>query len=117
MGFLAGCRVIGGVWLTGEFDKLETVLAVRLGRVDGVENPDDDDGAGMARLSRIGGIRNADDEDGVGSVIVCRRFAARFALSIWPVAAFCCSVSRLVVMTCNCFSLLVGFLLVASFAV
>ena len=103
MGFIAGCKVIGGVWLTGEFDKLETVLAVRLGRVDGVENPEDDDGAGMVRLGRVG-IGNADDEDGVGPVIVCRRFAARFALSISPVAAFCCLVSRSVVITCTCFS-------------
>ena len=107
--------MIGGVWLTGEFGRLETVLSVRLDRVDGVENPDDEDGVGTVRLGRTGGIGNADGKDGVA--VDCCRLAARFVLSISPVAAFCCLFSRLVVMSCTCFSVVVGFLLVASFAV
>jgi len=116
VGFLAGCKVIGGVWLTGELDKLETVLAVRLGRVDGVENPDGDDGAGVARLRRIGSI-GADDEDGTGKISVGRRLAIRAALLVSCVAAFCCWSSRSVEMVCICFSAGESFLLVASSAV
>ena len=106
--------MIGGVWLTGEFDRLETVLSVRLDRVDGVENPDED-GVGTVRLGRTDGIGNTDGRDGVA--VDCRRLAAQFVLSMSPVAAFCCLFLWLVVMSCTCFSVVVGFLLVASFAV
>ena len=109
--------MIGGVWLTGEFDGLETVLSVRLDRVDGVENPDDEDGAGTVRLGQTDGIRNADGKDGVLVVVNCHHLAAQFVLSMLPVAAFCCLFSQLVVMSCTCCSVVVGFLLVASFAV
>ena len=95
---------------------LETMLAVRLGRVDGVENPDDDAGAGGAGLNRIGGTGD-DDDDGAGMVTVGRRFAIRAALSVSCVAAFCNWVSRSVEMSCICLSVVVSLLLVASSAV
>ena len=113
-GFLVGGGVIGGFRLIGELDRLETVLVVRLDRVEGVESPDDDDGAGV--VGRVDGV-GTDAEDGVGTVIVCRRLAPRFVLSISSVAAFCCLFLRSVVMLCTCFSPVVSFLLVSSFAV
>ena len=116
-GFFAGCRVIGGSWLTGEFDKLETVLTVRLGRVDGVENPDDDDDASVAVLSRVGGVGAPADEDGTGAVNVSRRFVARPALLISCTAVFFCLSSWSAERPCTCFSPVVSFLLVASSAV
>jgi hypothetical protein len=103
--------------LTGELDKLETVLTVRLGRVDGVENPDDDDDASVARLSRVGGVGDPADKDGTGAVSVCHRFVARPALSISYMAAFFCLSSQSVERLCTCFSPVVSFLLVASSAV
>ena len=108
--------MIGRVWLTGEFDMLETVLAVRLGTVDGVENPGDDNGAGMARLSRTGGV-GADDEDGVGIVSVSRHLVIRIVLSVSCEVAFCCLFSHSAERVCTCFSPGVSFLLVASSAV
>ena len=114
--FFAGCRMIGRVWLTGEFDMLETVLAVRLGTVDGVENPGDDNGAGMARLSRTGGV-GADDEDGVGIVSVSRHLVIRIVLSVSCEVAFCCLFSHSAERVCTCFSPRVSFLLAASSAV
>ena len=109
--------MIGGSWLVGEFDQLETVLTVRLGKVDGVENPDDDDGAGAAGLIRIGGIGSTDDENGVGAVTVCCRLVIRVALSDSCSAALCCLSSWLAEMVCTCFSPSLSFLLVASSAV
>jgi len=66
--------------------------------VDGVENPDGDDGASAAGLSRLAGVGNPDDDVVVGTVIVCRRFASRPVLSV------------------SCGSL-VSFLFLAGFAV
>jgi len=116
-GFSAGCRVIGGFWLIGEFVELETVLTVRLGRVDGVENPDDDGDARVAILSRVGGVGDPADEDGTGAVKVSRRFVARPALSISCTAVFFCLSSQSAERPCTCFSQVVSFLLVASSAV
>lgn len=110
-GFSAGCRVIG------EFVELETVLTVRLGRVDGVENPDDDGDARVAILSRVSGVGDPADEDGTGAVKVSRRFVARPALPISCTAVFFCLSSRSAERPCTCFSQVVSFLLVASSAV
>ena len=89
--------VCGGKQLTGKFDMLETVLAVRLGRVNGVENPDDGDGASMAGLNQTGGIGD-DDKGGAGMVSVGCCFAIWSALSFSCVAAFCNRFSHLVEM-------------------
>src|SRR6266567_3159529 len=90
----AGCRVIGGSLLTGEFGELETVLTVWLGRVDGVENPDDDGDVSVAILSRVGCVGGPADEEGTSAANVSRLFVARPALSISCTAAFFCLSSR-----------------------
>ena len=111
VGSFAGCKVIG------EFDKLETVLTVRLGRVDGVENLDDDGDVSVAILSRVGCVGGPADKEGTSVANVSCLFVARPALSISCTAAFFCLSSRSAERPCTCFSPVVIFLLVASSAV
>ena len=66
------------------------MLVVRLGRVDSVENPDNDDGVGIVRLSQIGSIQaNDEDGDGAGMVSVGCHLAIWVALSVSCVAVSC----------------------------
>ena len=93
------------------------MLAVRLGRVDSVENPNDDNGVGAAGLGQVSGIGNPDDKNGVGLMKVCHRFIAQPVLSVSCAAAFCCLFSQSAERACTCFSPVVSLLLVTSSAV